>query len=169
MPHFRTRTTQQNILMNQIIKKRATELQDSERSLFLKEVSTQRPWIFELGTQEGLNVRIWVFAGFQQMVRKKTQHLNNNNFYGPPVTSAHVLIGKKRCPDNSLLLDYNDDKFSQGYEQRKEAFKASTQDDILQPYKSEDHFRSFNDGDNIGYGYTLPIYDIRKIMKVVNQ
>ena len=62
-------------------------------------------------------------------------------------------------PDNSLLSNYDDDDYSQGYGQIKEAFKALTQDDILQPYISEDEFRSSNDGDNIGYG--LYAYDIR--------
>ena len=112
-----------------------------------------------MGTQEGINAPICIFACFQQMDRQNSQNLNNDTFYRFPVTSAHVVIGTERYPDNSLLLDYNDDNYSQGYGQIKEAFKALTQDDILQPYLSEHDFRSSNDGDNIGY--IIHSFDIR--------
>ena len=124
----------------------------------MKQVNTQNFWNFELGTQEGINVPIWIFTGFQQMDGQNSQNLNNDTFYRPAVTSAHVVIGRERYPDNSLLLNYDDDDYSQGYGQIKEAFKAITQDDILQPYIPEHDFRSSNDGDNIGYGlYALDI------------
>ena len=42
---------------------------------------------------------------------------------------------------------------------KKEAFKALTKDDILQPYISEDDFRSSNDVDN--FGYNIHPFDIR--------
>ena len=48
---------------------------------------------------------------------------------------------------------------SQSYGQIKEAFKALTKDDILQPYISDDDFRSSNDVDNIGYN--IHAFDIR--------
>ena len=98
--HYRPSITQ-NILMNQIIKKMATELQLPEISIFMKEVNTQHLWNFELGTQQGINVPIWIFKGFQQMDRQHSQNLNNDTFYRPPVTSAHVAIGTERYPDNS--------------------------------------------------------------------
>ena len=41
----------------------------------------------------------------------------------------------------------------------KEAFKALTKDNILQPYVSEDDFRSDNNGNNIGYN--IHVFDIR--------
>ena len=48
-------------------------------------------------------------------------------------------------------MNYNDDDYSQAHGQIKEAFKALTEDDILQPYISEDDFRSSNEGKNIRY------------------
>ena len=46
----------------------------------------------------------------------------------------------------------------QEYGQIKEAFKSLTKDDILQPYISEDDFRSSNEGNNIGYNiYSVDI------------
>ena len=41
-----------------------------ERSVFIKEVNTQNLWTFELGTQEGVNVPIWINIGFQQRDRQ---------------------------------------------------------------------------------------------------
>ena len=93
------------------------------------------------------------------MDRKKSQNLNNDTFYRPRAINAHVVIGTEMYPDNRLLLNYDDDNYSQGYGQIKEAFKALTQDDIVQPYKSELDFRSFNECDTIGYG--LYAFDIR--------
>ena len=65
--------------------------------------------------------------------------------------SAHVVIGTKRYPDSALLLNFEDDDYSQGYGQIKEAFRALTKDDMLKPYITEDDFRSSNEGNNIGY------------------
>ena len=58
-----------NKLMNQITKNSPALLHYPERSVFMKEVNTQNLWTFELGTQEGINVPIWVFVAFQQNVR----------------------------------------------------------------------------------------------------
>ena len=76
-----------------------------------------------------------------------------------PVTSAQVVIGTERYPDTAILLNYNDDDYSQVYVQIKEAFRALTKGNILQPYITEDDFRSSNDGDNIGYN--IHAFDIR--------
>ena len=137
--------------MIQIKHKTPTNLHYPERSVFMKEVNAQNFWTFELGTQEGINVPIWVYVVFQQMDRQNDQNLNNDTFVRLPVISAQVVIGTEKYPDNSVLLNYNDDDYSQGYGQIKEAFKALTENNILQPYISDNDFRSSNDGDNIAY------------------
>ena len=85
--------------------------------------------------------------------------MNNDTFYRPQVTSTQCIIGTERYPDSGILLNYNDDDYSQGYGQIKEAFKALTKDDLLQPYISDADFRSNNAGDNIGYN--IYAFDIR--------
>ena len=145
--------------MNQIRKKSATLLHYSERSVFMEEVNTQNLWTFELGTQEGINVPIWIFVAFQQNDRQNDQNLNNDTFYRPLVTSAQCIIGTEKYPDSGILLNYNDDDYSQGYGQIKEAFKALTKDNLLQQNISEHDFRSSNDGNNIGYN--ICAFDIR--------
>ena len=132
--------------MNQIAKKTPANLHYPEKTDFMKEVNTQNFWTFELGTQEGDNVPIWIYVFFQQHDREEDQKLNNDTFYRMPVTSAQCIIGIEKYLDSAILLTYDDDEYSQAYGQIKEAFKALTKDNILQPYVSEDDFRT----DNIG-------------------
>ena len=151
IPHYSPNPEEYAKLMVQIKKNTPTLLHYPERSVFMKEVNTQNLWTFELGTQEGINVPIWIFVAFQQNDRQNDQDLNNDTFYRPLVTSAQCIIGTEKYPDSGILLNYNDDDYSQGYGQSKEAFKALTKDNILQPYISEHDFRSSNDVNDIGY------------------
>ena len=107
-----------------------------------------------MGVQEGINVPLWIYVVFQQNDRQHDQKLNNDTFY----RCTHCIIGIEKYPDKSILLKYNDDDYSQAYGQTKEAFIALTNDDILQPYTTEDDFISSNDGDNIGYN--IQAFDI---------
>ena len=159
VPHYSPNLEEYTKLMTQIKKNTPTQLNYVERSVFMKEVNTQNLWTFELGAQEGINVPIWIFVAFQQNDRENDQNLNNDTFYRPLVTSAQCIIGTEKYPDSGILINYNDDDYSQGYGQIKEAFKALTKDNLLQPYISDDDFRSSNNGDNIGYN--IYVFDIR--------
>ena len=159
VPRYSPNLEEYNKLMHQIKKNTPTLLHYPERSVFLKEVNTQNLWTFELGTQEGINVPIWIFVAFPQNVRQNDQDLNNDTFYRPLVTTAQCIIGTEKYTDSAILLSYNDDDYSQGYGQIKEAFKALTKDNLLQPYISERDFTSSNDDNDIGYN--LYVFDIR--------
>ena len=159
VPHYTPSMQQQAILSKQFINKTPTEIKYPERSVFMKEVNTQNIRTFELGTQEGNNISIWIFVGFQQNDRENDQILNNDTFIRLPVISAQVVIGTERYPDSGNLLNYDDDEYSQGYGHIKKAFKALTKDDIFQPYISDDDFRSSNEGNNICYN--IYVFDIR--------
>ena len=160
VPHYTPSMSQQAIMSKQILNKTPTELRYVERSVFMKEVNNQNPWNFELGSQENMNVPIWIIIAFQQQDRQDSQNLNNDTFCRLPVVSAQCSIGTEKHPDSAILLNYGDDDYSQGYHQIKEAFKALTKDDILQPYISEEDFRSSNDAAN-DVGYNLYVFDIR--------
>ena len=159
VPHYTPSIQQQSILSKQIINKTHREINYPERSVFMKEVNTQNFWTFELGTQEGINIPTWIFVGFQQNDRQHDQNINNDTFDRLPIISTQVVIGTERYPDSSILLNYDDDGYSQGYGQIKEAFKSLTKDDILQPYISDHDFRSSNDGNEIGYN--IYAFDLR--------
>ena len=64
VPHYSPNLEEYNKLMNQIRKNSPTLLHYPERSFFMKEVNTQNLWTFELGTQEGIKVTIWIFVAF---------------------------------------------------------------------------------------------------------
>ena len=151
VPHFSANLQEYTKLMVRIKKNAPTLLHYPEISVFMKEVNTQNLWTFELGTQEGINVPIWIFVAFQQNDRQNDQDLNNDTFYRPLVTSAQCIIGTEKYPDSGILINYNDDDYSQGYGQFKEAFKALTKDNIPQTYISEHDFRTSNDVNEIGY------------------
>ena len=159
LPHYTPSIELQTILSNQIVKKLPTEIRYIERSMFMKEVNTQNLWNFELGTEQGIKFPMMIFVGFQQSDREHDQNLNNDTSCRLPVTSAQCIIGTERYPDSAILLNYDDDDYSQGYGQIKEAFRALTKDNILQPYISEHDFRSSNDDDTVGY--FLYVFDIR--------
>ena len=158
-PHYTLSITQQNSLLNQNIKKMTTELQNTERSVFMKEVNSQNFWTFELGTQEGINIPVKIFTVFRQSDREHDQNLNNDTFFRMPVTSAQCTIRTEKNPNSAVLLNYGDDDYSQENGQIKEALRALTEDDILQTYISEDDCRSSSDDDNIGYN--IYCFDIR--------
>ena len=160
VPHYTPSIQQQSTLSKQISIKTPTELRYVERSVFMKEVNNQNVWNFELGSHENINVPIWIIIGFQQRDRQDSQNLNNDTFCRLPVVSAQCIIGTEKYPDAGILLNYDDDDYSQGYHQIKEALRASTKDDILQPYISEADFRRSNVAVN-DIGYNLYVFDIR--------
>ena len=90
--------------MKQITDKIPAELRYVERSVFMEEVNTQNLWSFELGTQEGKNVPIWVIVGFQQSDPQHDQILKNDTFYSPPVISAQGNIGTEKYPDSTIFF-----------------------------------------------------------------
>ena len=159
VPHYTPSIQQQSILSKQILNKTPTQIQYPERSVFMKEVNTQYFWTFGLGTQEDINIPVWIFVAFQQNDRQHNQNLNNDTFVRLSLISAQVNIGTERYPNSGVLLNYDDDDCSQGYGLIKEAFRALTKDDILKPYISEDDFRSSNEVNNIGYN--IYAFDIR--------
>ena len=152
---------QQSIMSKQILNKTPTELRYVERSVFMKQVNNQNVWNSELGSQENMNVPIWIIIGFQQQDRQDSQNSNNDTFCRLPIVSAQCIIGTEKYPDAGIFLNYDDDDdYSQGYTQFKEAFRALTKDDILQPYISDDNFRTSNArADDVGYN--LYVFDIR--------
>ena len=63
-----------------------------------------------------------------------------------PVSNSQCFIGTKKYPDEGVLLNYDDDDYSQAHGQIEQAFRASIKGDILQPYLSDHDFRSSNLG-----------------------
>ena len=160
VPHYIPSIQQQGILSEQNLSKTPTKLRYVQRSVFMKEVNNQNLWNFELGIQESMNVPIWIIVGFQQEERQDSQNLNNVTFCRLPDRSAQYKIGTQKHPDAGIILNYDDDDYTQGYSQIEEAFRALAKDDIFQPYISLDNFRSSNIR-AYDIGYNLYVFDIR--------
>ena len=146
-------------MSEQILSKTPTELRYVERSVFMKEVNSRKLWNFQLGSQENMNVPVWIIIGFQQQHRQDSQNLNNDTSCRLPVVKAPCIIGTEKYHDAGISLNYDDDKYAQGYSQIKEAFRALIKDDILQPYTSEEDFRS-SDVRADDVGYNLYVFNI---------
>ena len=84
-----------------------------ERSVFKKEVKTQKLWTFELGTQGGINVPTWIINGFRHSERQDAKNINIDNFYRPPITSAQCIVGTAKYADAGILLNYDENDHSQ--------------------------------------------------------
>ena len=126
----------------------------------MEELKNQKLWNFELGSQEGINVPIWIIICFQQQDTQDSQNLNNETFSRLPIVSAQCIIGTEKHPDAGISLNYDDDDYDHAYGEIQEAFRALTKDDILQPYISDNDFRSSNvRADDTGYNWF--IFDIR--------
>ena len=160
VPHYIPSIQKQTTLSKLILSKSPTELRYVERSVFMKEINNQNVWNFELGSHENMNVPLWIIIRFQQRGRQDSQNLNNDTFCRLRVVSAQCIIGTEKYPDAGILLNYDDDDYTQGYQQIKEAFKALTKCDILQPYIGDDNFRTSNAAANY-IGYNLYVFDIR--------
>ena len=66
VPHYICCLEEYNKLMNQIVKKTPAELHYPEGSVLMEEVKIQLFWTFELGSQEGINVPLWIYVVFNQ-------------------------------------------------------------------------------------------------------
>ena len=64
-----------------------------------------------------MNVLLWIIIGFHQKDRQDSQNLNNHTFCRLPVVSAQCIIGTEKYPDAGILLNYDDDDYSQSYSQ----------------------------------------------------
>ena len=62
VPYYTPSIQQQSLLSNQIFEKMPKELRYVERSVFMQEVNYQILWNFELGSQESMNVPIWIIG-----------------------------------------------------------------------------------------------------------
>ena len=144
----------------QISIKTPTKIRFIERSVFMKDLNNENLWKFKLGSQESMIVPMWIIKGFQHRDRQELQNLNDDTFCRLLVVSSQFLIGTEKYPDTGILLNYDDDDYSQALVNFKQAFRALIKDDIIQPYISDHDFRSPNVRvDHVGY--KLYVFDKR--------
>ena len=112
--HYTISVPQQGMSSKQILGKTPTELRYIERSLIMKDITNQYLWTFELGSPQEMSVPKWIFVGFQRKYRQDSLNLNNDTFGRLRGVSAQCIIGIEKCPGARILLNCDDDKYSQG-------------------------------------------------------
>ena len=101
---------------------------------------------------------IWKLVGFQNRDKQSSEYLNKDIPGRLLVDSAQSIIGTGRNLEPGLLLHYDNDDYSQGYEQINEASRALTQDEILKRYIS-DHDFGFSTAAVDVVGYNSFVFD----------
>ena len=66
-----------------------------------------------------MKVRILIVIEFQQRDRQDSQTLNNDTFCRLTVTSCQCIIGTEKYPDSGILLNFDDDDYSQVYAKKR--------------------------------------------------
>ena len=97
----------------------------------MKEVNKQDHCNSKFGSQENMKVPIWKIIGFQQRDEQDSRNLNNkkmnnDSFCRLVVTTAQCIIDTEKHLDIGIILNYDDDDYTQGYSKIKEKFGALT-------------------------------------------
>ena len=79
-------------MLGLIVSKIPTELSDIGRSSYMKEVTTENNWLFELGVGEGIDIPICIIVEFMQRDHFNQQHQNNDTFCRLSVVNAQALL-----------------------------------------------------------------------------
>ena len=155
------RVSNQKLLLEHIVSKTPTEFSFIKRSSYMKDVTTENNWTFELGVGDGIDIPIYVIVGFMQRDQFNQQHQNNDTFYRPSVVNAQSILGSEELPDAGINCNYAFDKYSQAYGEIVSCFRHLAKDNILQPYIPQKDFISSNNYPDGNPGYNLYVFDIR--------
>ena len=127
-------------MLGHIVSKTPTELSFNKRSSYMKDVTTEKIWTFELGVGNGVDIPIYVIVGFMQWDQFNQQLQNNDSFYTPSVVNAQCINGSEKLPDAGINCDYAIDNYSQAYGEIVSCFRHLAEDNILQPYITQKDF-----------------------------
>ena len=99
-------------MLGHIVSEAATELSYIRRSIFIKDVTTEINWNFELGVGDCIDIPIYVIVGFMQRDQFNQQHQNNDT--QPSVVNAQCVVGNENGKAG-INCNYAIDKYSQAY------------------------------------------------------
>ena len=96
VPHYTASISNNKLLLEHIVSKAPTELSYTERSSYMKDVTTENKWNFELVVGDVIDIPIYVIVGFMQRDQFNQQHRNNDTFCRRSVINAQCFIGSKK-------------------------------------------------------------------------
>ena len=113
IPHYTPDISNQQLMLEHIVSRPATEVFQNIRSSLMKDVTTENNWTFELGVGDGNDIPFHVVVKFMQRDQFNQQHRNNDTIYIPSVVNAQCSIGSEKYPDAGIKCNYGIDKYSQ--------------------------------------------------------
>ena len=161
VPQYTPSISNQKIMLGHIVSKVPSELSYIKRSSYMKDVTDENYWIFELGVGDGFDIPIYVVVGFMQRDQFNQQHQNNDTFCRPSVVNGQGFIGSEKIPDAGTNCNYAIDKFSQAYAEVVPCFRHLAKDIILLPYITQKDILTSNNYPDRNPGYNLYVIDIR--------
>ena len=148
-------------MLGHIVSKAPTGVSYIKRSSYMKDVTTEINWTFELGVGVGVDIPICVIVGFMQRDQFNQQHQNNDTYYRRSVVNAQFIIGSEKFPDAGINCKYAIDDYSQAYGEIVSRFRHLAKDNNLQPYITQKYFLTPNFYRDGNPGYILYVFDIR--------
>ena len=161
VPQYTPSVKNQKLMLRHIESKIPTELTYSKRSSYMKNVTTENIWNFELGVGDGFDVPIHVVVGFMQRDQFNQQHQNNDIFYRSSVVNAQSIRRSEKFPGAGINCNHAFDKYSQAYGEIVSCFRHLSKDNILQQYITQKDFITSNNYPEGNPGYNSNVFDIR--------
>ena len=99
-----------------ILSKKNTEYSYVSRMISYKPVNSNNNWSFEIGTESGTNIPIYVIVGFQTAARAGPDQTQNNAIFDrPDIIEASCNVGTVRYPDHEFQVDFNRNKYNEPF------------------------------------------------------
>ena len=140
-------------MLGQIVSRTATELPYIEGSFYMKNVTIENNWTFELGVGDGIDKPFYIIVGFMQRDEFNQQHQDNDTFYRPSVVNAQCTVGREKFLGAGIICNFAMAEYSQTYGEIVSCFRHSAKNIILQLYITQKAFLTSNNypGGNPGY------------------
>ena len=152
IPHYPPSMENQQLVMDQILDKDPTEIFYTERTVFRKDVNTNKSWTFELGNS-GESTPAYVVVGFQARNKIDSETHDNAIFDRLPVSNAVCKIGSEKYPDDGIECDYFRDKYDQAYSEIEIFYQLKSETNLLNPFIDLHKFRT---------NYNFYVFDLSK-------
>ena len=149
-------------MLDHVVSKTPAELSYIIRSSYMKDVTTENNWNFELGVGDGIDIPVYVIVGFMRRDQFNQQHQNKDTLYRPCVVNAHCIIGGEKFPDVGTLCKFAFDKYSQLYGENVSFFRHLAKDNILHPYITQKDIITSNFYPDGNPGYNIYVFDVRQ-------
>ena len=106
IPHYVPNIENQQLVLNQILNKDPIEMFYTERTVFRKDVNTNKNWTFELGNS-GESTPTFVIVGFQARNKIDSKTHDNATFDRLSLSNAVCKIRSEKYPDDGIECDYD--------------------------------------------------------------